>query len=121
MNKIHRIQTWLIKHTQDIVNMYYVEGHQDPWYVSYVSQVDCTIILWSQNVSPISPRLTDQLCGDPRLCLLCVPVWLYSYAVIPDCVSYQFNSIQLKKIFIASHTELRHTINKYDSKYNKYI
>ena len=28
MNKIHQIQTWLIKHTQDIVNMYYVEGHQ---------------------------------------------------------------------------------------------
>ena len=28
MNKIHKIQTWLIKHTQDIVNMYYVEGHQ---------------------------------------------------------------------------------------------
>ena len=30
----------------------------------------------------------------------------------------QFNS---KKIFIASHIELRHTINKYDSKYNKCI
>ena len=28
MNKIHQIQTWLIKHTQDIVNMYYVEGRQ---------------------------------------------------------------------------------------------
>ena len=28
MNKIHQIQTWLIKHTQDIANMYYVEGHQ---------------------------------------------------------------------------------------------
>ena len=28
MNKIHKIQTWLIKHTRDIVNMYYVEGHQ---------------------------------------------------------------------------------------------
>ena len=25
MNKVHQIQTWLIKHTQDIVNMYYVE------------------------------------------------------------------------------------------------
>ena len=28
MNKIHQIQIWLIKHTQDIVNMYYVEAHQ---------------------------------------------------------------------------------------------
>ena len=28
MNKIHQIPTWLIKHTQDIVNMYYDEGHQ---------------------------------------------------------------------------------------------
>ena len=26
--KINQIQTWLIKHTQDIVNMYYAEGHQ---------------------------------------------------------------------------------------------
>ena len=24
----HQILTWLIKHTQDIVNMYYIEGHQ---------------------------------------------------------------------------------------------
>ena len=29
MNKIHQIQIWLIKHTQDIVNMYNVEGHQE--------------------------------------------------------------------------------------------
>ena len=28
MNKIHQIQTWLIKHTQDIVNMYNVDDHQ---------------------------------------------------------------------------------------------
>ena len=29
MNKIHQIQTWLVKHTQDIVDMYYVEGPQE--------------------------------------------------------------------------------------------
>ena len=29
MNKIHQIQTWLVKHTQDIVNMYHVEGPQE--------------------------------------------------------------------------------------------
>ena len=28
MNEIHQIQTWLIKRTQDIVNMYNIEGHQ---------------------------------------------------------------------------------------------
>ena len=29
MNKIYQIQTWLIKHNQDSVNMYYVEGRQE--------------------------------------------------------------------------------------------
>ena len=28
MNKMHEKQTWLIKHTHDIANVCYVEGHQ---------------------------------------------------------------------------------------------
>ena len=35
-----------------------------------------------------------------------------------DSIQFKF---KFKKIFIASHIELRHTINKYDSKYNKCI
>ena len=37
MDKIHQIQTWLIEHTRDIVNMYYFEGLQNKKALAYLA------------------------------------------------------------------------------------
>ena len=50
---------------------------------------------------------------------------MYSHVTVKktkdEYYSNSNSNFKFKKIFIASHIELRHTINKYDSKYNKCI
>ena len=97
MNKIHQIQTWLINHTQDIVNMYYVEGHQKSLSLSSWRQQN-SVKYGSQRGCPAQGRTDGTISPSD----VYVYVYIYYIYIYVECVSLCVYAFLYVRIWVRS-------------------